>query len=439
MVRVNGMIVANLNAGDQYDARAGSPQQIPANAQITANRPILVGEFSNGRSYDQVAIGCNELFATNCNDDPFFALVPPTEHYLTSYTVPTFSMQYFTNLIDLIVPTSAINSMKIDGAAVSPADFTAIGTSGFSSAMEGVSNANFHTITGDGVAKFGAISYGFFGADAYGFPAGQGLVASTSPPQIAAVALTPPTETTVGLSEKCVTATVTDSASAAAPDVRVDFTVTGANTAAGSRVTGAAGQTPPFCYTPAAFGADTITGAVGTTSGTATKTWTDPNASGGTTGGGGTPGGGTTGGGTAGGGTTGGPAPAPATTTTQATSQPTPQTAAKVAAAAAKEALSGLPSTKKCVSRRHFTIRLRQSKRLKVDAAVVRLQNRTVATRKGKRLTAPVDLRGYPKGKFVVRITLLFHDGRTNSSKRTYRTCVPRRRPATSQVPIPLA
>jgi hypothetical protein len=310
--------------------------------------------------------------------------------------------------------------MKIDGVAVPPADFTAVGSTGFSSAAEGVSNANFHTITGDGVAKFGAISYGYFGADAYGFPAGQGLVAPTSPPQIGAVVLAPATETTSGLSQKCVTATVTDSSQAVAPDVRVDFTVTGANAATGSRVTDAAGQTPQFCYTPTAFGTDTITGAVATIKGTATKTWTDPGAS---------------------------PTPTPtptatptatpaatpaATATPTATPKPTPSPAvppAPISAShAATEVLASLPSTKKCVSRRHFKIHLRQPKALKVSAAVVRLGSKTIATRKGKRVTAPIDLRGLPKGTFVVRITLLFVDGRTFIGKRTYRTCAPKRR-----------
>src|SRR4051794_39182768 len=342
VVRVNGTIVANLNGGDQYDARAGSAQEIPANAQITANRPVLVGEFSNGRNYDKAALGCNDSFATECNDDPFFALVPPTEHYLTTYTVPTFSMQFWTNLINLIVPTSAISAMKIDGTPVPPADFTAIGASGFSSAKEGVSNANFHTITGDGAAKFGAISYGFFGADAYGFPAGQGLVTPTSPPAISKVALAPKSETTSGLSSKCVTATVTDSNQAPTPDVRVDFTRTGANGGTAGVITNASGQAK-HCYTPAAFGTDTITGAVGAHSDAATKTWTDPTNKpppdpGGGGGGGGSGAGGSTGTVTVGGGSGAGSGAgtAPLVTTTPSTKpggKPTPAPATSAASA----------------------------------------------------------------------------------------------------------
>jgi hypothetical protein len=55
--------------------------------------------------------------------------------------------------------------------------------------------------------------------------------------------------------------------------VRVDFTVTGANPTSGFANTNASGVAE-FCYTGANEGSDTITGAVGTLSDTASKTWT---------------------------------------------------------------------------------------------------------------------------------------------------------------------
>jgi len=49
---------------------------------------------------------------------------------------------------------------------------------------------------------------------------------------------------------------------------------------------------------------------------------------------------------------------------------------------------------------------------------------------RGRRLTAGVDLRGLPKGRFNVDIVVKTSDGRTLKSKRRYRTCVPRHRRA---------
>jgi len=89
-----------------------------------------------------------------------------------------------------------------------------------------------------------------------------------------------------------------------------------------------------------------------------------------------------------------------------------------------------LPSSKRCVSRRKFRIRV---KRLKGQGAYKRVEvtvngKRTKVLR-GVRDTAVVDLRGLPKGRFKVRITVTLADGRTVSSTRKYRTCA--KRPST--------
>jgi hypothetical protein len=94
----------------------------------------------------------------------------------------------------------------------------------------------------------------------------------------------------------------------------------------------------------------------------------------------------------------------------------------------AAETFGLLPSTKKCVSRRGFRIRLRNPKGTTIAAAVVKLNGKPVATRRGKRVTAPIDLRGLPKGTFVVKISILLSNGRTITGTRRYRTCAPRRR-----------
>ena len=87
-----------------------------------------------------------------------------------------------------------------------------------------------------------------------------------------------------------------------------------------------------------------------------------------------------------------------------------------------------LPSNRSCVSRRHFRIRVRRQRAgVTLVSAAVSVNGRRVAVRRGARLTAPVDLRGLPKGRFTVRIRALTGDGRAIIGTRRYRTCAPRR------------
>ena len=56
------------------------------------------------------------------------------------------------------------------------------------------------------------------------------------------------------------------------------------------------------------------------------------------------------------------------------------------------------------------------------------VNGKRVAVRRGKRLRSRVDLRGLPAGRFTVRIVARTNRHRTLRAKRTYRTCVKRRR-----------
>ena len=83
-----------------------------------------------------------------------------------------------------------------------------------------------------------------------------------------------------------------------------------------------------------------------------------------------------------------------------------------------------LPRT--CKSRRHFIITLFHPRRARVVSAVVFVNGRRVRALNGKRLRAKVDLRGLPKGRFRVDITLRLRSGKRIHSTRSYRTCTPK-------------
>lgn len=123
-------------------------------------------------------------------------------------------------------------------------------------------------------------------------------------------------------------------------------------------------------------------------------------------------------------------ATAPVTTPVVTTPAPKPITPSppRPAKLSITSVASGLPSTRRCLSRRSFRIRLRNPVKAKITSATVKVNGRVVATRKGKRITAPVQLKGLPKGRYTVGITAKLADGRTVTGTRKYRTCAPKRR-----------
>jgi hypothetical protein len=109
-----------------------------------------------------------------------------------------------------------------------------------------------------------------------------------------------------------------------------------------------------------------------------------------------------------GGGTGGTPSPAPSPGT-----QPSVPNAADVVI---------LPK-RRCVSRRHFRIRIRKVPNVTLAAVAVYVNGKPAKVVKGSRLYAPVDLRGMPRGRFAVRIEAVTTDGRMLRHTRKYRTC----------------
>jgi hypothetical protein len=91
--------------------------------------------------------------------------------------------------------------------------------------------------------------------------------------------------------------------------------------------------------------------------------------------------------------------------------------------------VAALPSRRPCGSRRKFRIRLRRPPEgVTVVEARVLVNGRRVAVRRGARLTAPVDLRGLPKGRAVVTIRIKLADGRVLRGRRVYRPCATKKR-----------
>ncbi len=83
---------------------------------------------------------------------------------------------------------------------------------------------------------------------------------------------------------------------------------------------------------------------------------------------------------------------------------------------------------RKCLSRRSFKIRLREPSGDALKTASVYLNGKRIEVRKGERLTAPINLKGLPKGRYTVKIVAKTVLGKTIQGKRKYRTCAKKKR-----------
>jgi hypothetical protein len=118
-------------------------------------------------------------------------------------------------------------------------------------------------------------------------------------------------------------------------------------------------------------------------------------------------------------------APTPAPTTPAPTTQQPP--GPPPPAFGPSGVFQGLPPATKCLSKRRFTINVRNRGRTWRTVLVV-LDGKSVKVRKPSRRTrnhhqSVIDLRGFPKRKVVVRLTAVSTFGEVIQGRRTYHTC----------------
>jgi hypothetical protein len=156
-VNVNGApLSGTLSRGQFFEIR------LSVAAQITANNPVLVAQFANSADYDPVPVS---------NADPFMVVLPPTPLYSSSYRVETPTADFGWNYINLMASAAAVGQINLDGVAIAPGAFSAVGASGYSVAKVFVGTGP-HTLFSSNSAPFGVVVYGWNLYDAYGYPGG---------------------------------------------------------------------------------------------------------------------------------------------------------------------------------------------------------------------------------------------------------------------------
>lgn len=159
-------LIATLQKGDFIQRNSRH------NIQITATKPVLVAQYSQGSSNGD-GVG-----------DPMMILITPVQQYLKSYRFATPVNGAWLHFVNVFVPTKAIASFKINGRSISPDNFTRFGNTRYSIASIQTAYGS-HTV--ECSAPFGLYSYGFGvqvvngrrgpdAYDAYGAMGGQSFV-----------------------------------------------------------------------------------------------------------------------------------------------------------------------------------------------------------------------------------------------------------------------
>jgi hypothetical protein len=88
--------------------------------------------------------------------------------------------------------------------------------------------------------------------------------------------------------------------------------------------------------------------------------------------------------------------------------------------------IQGLPSPRKCLSKRRFKIHIRRYPGISYVEAIVFVNRKKVGTVKsrGGQFSAPINLRGLPAGTYPVKITVITSTGSIISGTRRYHTCL---------------
>lgn len=153
----NGVLQASLDKGGFFETGP-----LPGSHLFSADQPIFVTQFMTGDG----APGAT-------NGDPAMANMIPPDQYLSSYTFSTVGgSQFAQNFLTLIAPDAAVGSVTLDGSPIPAAQFTPIGSTGFSSTLLPLAQGSHSTASPQ---PHGITVEGFNAFDSYIYPGGAQL------------------------------------------------------------------------------------------------------------------------------------------------------------------------------------------------------------------------------------------------------------------------
>ena len=242
-IYIDEVLRARLNRGEYFEYLANGPRR------IRSNHPVLLMQYANGNQYDN---GYREL-PSNFTD-PFMVIVPPAEQFLKQYTVNTPARDLAYNYANLLVPTSAIATVTVDGQNIDPSLFGEIPNSEYSYLQLPLTAGSHHLAAQE---PFGTYLYGYDYFESYGYLGGMAFSPSQS-----VTSLSLSGEATQTLDEQwCAESTAVDAYGRPVSGVRVKFNVAGVTRRDAYRFADAHGIAR-YCYRANKAGVDTVTASV---------------------------------------------------------------------------------------------------------------------------------------------------------------------------------
>lgn len=163
----NNSKVATLGAGEYYENA-----NLKVNTMLTSSKPVLVAQYAKGYTApDPLTRRADSV------GDPMMIVVAPTEQFLSSYRFATPVTGSWEHYINLIVPSEAVTTVRLNNEPVNPDRFAVFGISRYSIAQIKIP---YGTYSIRAAKPFGLYSYGFGFADkvydAYGNGGGQSML-----------------------------------------------------------------------------------------------------------------------------------------------------------------------------------------------------------------------------------------------------------------------
>jgi len=169
-VRLNGSLlnpVSLRKPGNYYEFSTPQGSGLGSAVYVEANQPVLLSQYMVSTSANE----CPGVTASD-NGDPEMMYISPVEQGVKSVQFYNTNNQAITgNYVNIVVPTTGLSSLRVDGAAVFTHIFPHPGLQGYTCVRHNLGNsAAQHTITCD--SAFTAITYGLGSVESYGYNAG---------------------------------------------------------------------------------------------------------------------------------------------------------------------------------------------------------------------------------------------------------------------------
>ena len=158
-VWVNGELTAFLNQGSFHEMHIAGP------AHIVSSRPMTVAQFSNGGVFDGTQY------------DPAMVVLPALEQYVDTHIVTTVNDRMPVNYLNIILPADAVDSVRVDGAAIDPGLWLDTGRADYKGAQIPVALGQ-HSATADKPMML--VAYGWGTWESYLYQGGMEISRQTT-------------------------------------------------------------------------------------------------------------------------------------------------------------------------------------------------------------------------------------------------------------------